>query len=290
MKFLKVIPILALTAICIAPEVLAQSLLTDGQKSHFNPGSIPRLKSQINFISNWLELFGGDGRNRAEGNTGTGTYALNDLDFSGDGRPGDRKGGASRTGEESLGNCPMLASDLTALIPETNLGLTVDGHPTFWFYVPYDTQDVSYATFMLLDEEQNQVLAAPISVPLSGVPGVIGVTLPASSKELEMDQEYHWYFTLECNSKEASSNPHVHGWVKRIAPIAGIEPNDYIAYGEHGIWYNALTSLVRMRQQDGQNLTVQQDWADLLKAVQLESLTNVSIVDCCEEVETSNGI
>lgn len=290
MNFLKVMPILALTAICIAPEVLAQSLLTNGQNSHVNPGNLPSLKSQINFISHWLKSFGDDGRNSSENNTGTGTYAHNDLDFSGDGRPGDRKGGASRTGEESLGNCPMLASDLTALIPETNLGLTVDGHPTFWFYVPYDTQNVSYAKFMLLDEDQNSVLAAPISIPLSGVPGVIGVTLPASSKELEMDQEYHWYFELECNSKEPSSNLRVDGWVKRIAPIAGIEANDYIAYGEHGIWYNALTALIRMRQQDGQNLTLQQDWEDLLKAVKLESLTNVSIVDCCEEVETSNGI
>jgi Domain of Unknown Function (DUF928) len=206
--------------------------------------------------------------------------------FEGDGQTRDE----NSTAAASRGRCPMLPAQLTALIPITNEGRTVDGHPTFWFYVSYDTNVVNRATFILLDAEQNYVLPEPISIPLSGTPGLVSVTLPASTKELEVDQKYHWFFELECDAENPSDNYRIDGWVQRVAPIPGIEPDDYIAYAEHGIWYNALTPLARMRQQDGQNATLQNDWEDLLKAVQLEYLTDVSIADCCKEVESANGI
>lgn len=294
MKFQKTNPpvfLVQLTSFCIAvgtiafsPEVLAQSLSVGDRNGKFLGQSLPSLKSKLDVIPHWLSSFNRDGKNGADGNTGTGTYASNDLDFSGEGRPG------SRTGQGSRGNCPKVDVSLTALIPESNLGRTVDGHPTFWFYIPYGIQNVSRANFKLLDKDQNPVWAAPISIPLSGTPGLISVTLPEIEQELEVNQEYHWYFTLECDANEPSNNPYVHGWVQRVAPIPGIESDDYLAYAEQGIWYNALTPLARMHQQDAQNPTFQKDWEDLLKAVGLDTFTEMSIVDCCEAVESANGI
>lgn len=63
-------------------------------------------------------------------------------DFSGEGRPGKRKGGGSR------GGCPFVnpnstdnqKSPLTAFIPITNSGKTIAKRPTFLFYVPYSSQ------------------------------------------------------------------------------------------------------------------------------------------------------
>jgi len=56
--------------------------------------------------------------------------------------------GRSRGGSVR-GRCaaPELADTrLTALIPDTNVGLTVADYPTFWFYVPYGrTDNVSMA-------------------------------------------------------------------------------------------------------------------------------------------------
>ena len=66
------------------------------------------------------------------------------------GAPGDRKGGGARDG--------FCSSDenLIALVPGTNLGLTVAERPTFWFYVPYERGRLE-AEFWLEDREGNEV-------------------------------------------------------------------------------------------------------------------------------------
>lgn len=291
MNFFKLLPVLTLMAIAFSPKVLAQSLSANdkNENAQLLDGSISSVKSPIDFVTHWLKSFEGDGSTNAEGQIPLATYVryLRWANvFEGDGQTlaGDRQGGGSR------GDDLIMASHLNALIPKTNLGTTVDGHPTFWFHVPYGTNMVNHATFRLLDEDQNSVLTAPISVSFSGTPGLVSVTLPTTEKKLEIGQKYHWFFELECDADNPSKNPRVNGWVQRVAPIPGIEPDDYIAYAEQGIWYNALTPLARMRQQNGLNLTLQNDWVDLLKAVDLESLVDVSIADCCDDMKSANGI
>lgn len=266
------------------PDVLATSMPIEGLDHKLADRSISSLPSPIDFLTQRLKSFGDTGKNDADGNRGTGTYAQ-DLGFPDDGQTGsgDRVAGGNR------GNCPKVDVPLTALIPATNLGKTVDGKPIFWFYIPYEMKYIRQATFSLLEENQNPVLSEPISIALSGTPGLIGVTLPTTVNELEIDREYHWFLEIECNAENSSqnlsqdslNNPYVHGWVKRVAPIPGIAPNDYRAYAEQGIWYNVLTPLAQMRQQDPQNPTLQRDWEALLKSVELESLTDVSLVNCC---------
>lgn len=256
----------------LSPPVRARSLFSQNQGWGDRNAS-----SSIDFIANWLKTFKDDGSPPPQTTTSTGTHALDRIyfedPFEGDGRPG------GNTGQGSRGNCLIVAPHLTALMPATNIGKTVDGHPTFWFYVPNETSSAINATFILLDEDQKPVLEEPISIPLSGTPGLVSVTLPETAEKLEIDRTYHWFFEIECDADNPSENPRVDGWVERVDPIPGIEPDDYIAYADNGIWYNALTPLARMRQQNPQNPTLQRDWEDLLKAVGLESLADVAISD-----------
>jgi Domain of Unknown Function (DUF928) len=265
---------LAVGTIVLSPEVLAQSPPNHKPPTESGNPSGSSNPLSIDRYLRWAQLFEGDGQ-----------------------PGGTRRSGGSR------GNCSINENlpPLTALIPERDLelpveentksvfGKTVDGHPTFWFYVPYNASSEMYATFVLLDGEK-PVLEKPLSISLSGTPGLVSITLPASATELEIDKDYRWFFELECDAENPSENPRVDGWVQRVAPIPGIEPDDYIAYADRGIWYNALTPLARMRQQDGQNATLQKDWEDLLKAVELESFIDVSVVDCCKDLENANGI
>ncbi|WP_413160429.1 DUF928 domain-containing protein [Capilliphycus salinus ALCB114379] len=210
--------------------------------------------------------------------------ASNDnFDFDGDGRPGNRQGGSSR------GNCPPTQPTLTALIPEKNLGLSTKEHPTFWFYIPYNSTDIPEAELMLLDENQRPVLEKPMKVQLSGTPGIVGVTLPSTAKPLELEQEYHWFFELNCDSENPSNNPRVDGWIKRVKPSSQLmnqlEHNQikprYLVYIENGIWYDALTNLIGMMRVNASDSTLKNDWSNLLESVELKELLETSITDCC---------
>ncbi|MGB3401941.1 MAG: DUF928 domain-containing protein [Microcoleaceae cyanobacterium] len=211
--------------------------------------------------------------------------SLQRWNFDQDGRPepGQRKGAASR------GNCPPTQPGLTALIPETNLGLTTKEYPTFWFYIPYSTTEIAQAELMLLDENQQPILEKPMKIQLSQTPGIVGITLPSMAKPLAVGQQYRWYFELECDAENPSKNPRVDGWVKRVTPpselVSQLENNptqqSYLAYAENGIWYDALTTLIQGIKDASSSKTFNQDWANLLEAVGLEELVQASTTDCC---------
>jgi hypothetical protein len=192
--------------------------------------------------------------------------------------------GRSRGGSVR-GRCaaPELADTrLTALIPDTNLGLTIADYPTFWFYVPYGRTDtVSTAEFMLLDANRNPVLVQPISVNLPETPGIVSFQLPASASPLDIDQEYNWYFSIICSERNPSRNPGVSGWVRRIAEPPELvfqlrslpAEQRYVAYAEHEIWYEVVTELSQHRDR------YPNDWIDTLRLMSLESVAQRPITE-----------
>ncbi len=210
------------------------------------------------------------GSSKGDSRIGAGSYL---GVFDGDGRtePGHREGGASR------GNCPPTDLPLTALIPKTNLGLTVNPYPTFWFYVPYESTTVTQAELMILDENRNPVTEKPLLVSLSQTPGIVSVPLPQTAKPLELNQKYHWYFSLVCDSENPSKNPTVDGWVKRVELRS--ELNNYQGYVSEGIWYDAMTQIGQSLQVNPSDPTAITEWQKLLEAVDLESLKQVPVID-----------
>ncbi len=64
---------------------------------------------------------------------------------------------------------------------------------------------------MLLDEQWNVISLITFKLPER--PGLVSLTLPTTVPELEINQEYRWFFKLFCGS----DNPmFVRGWVQRI--------------------------------------------------------------------------
>lgn len=204
-------------------------------------------------------------------------FQQQESDGSDRGRPGRRGGTGSR------GDCPPVEVPLTALMPATNLGSSVEAHPTLWFYVPYKSDQVGEGEFSLQDEQNNDVYRTNFTLPET--PGIVGFSL-ASAAPLEVNKKYQWYVKLYCSGQKSSAPVFIRGWVERVALKPELErqlqtastPRDRIAlYAQNGIWYTALSELAKLRRGEPQNATLNNDWANLLREVGLENLVQKPI-------------
>jgi hypothetical protein len=209
-----------------------------------------------------------------------------DQQFPDDGDPtGRRRGGASRRGD-----CPNLKTPLTALVPgeETNkksfLGTTISEYPSFWVYLPQLASDIRSGEFVLQDREGNDIWRTPISLP--GKPGAISVKLPQNPQyALKPNLKYHWYFNVYCNPTQKSSVYFVDAWVRRVTLTPELQQQlnkaksqKYKVYIANNIWYDAITNLGELRRNNPGVGAFVEDWAKLLKSVNLSELTSAPIV------------
>ncbi len=205
------------------------------------------------------------------------------------GAPSQRKAGGSRgCSDVHVQNMQAKEKVLTALAPEYPtqlvLGLTTQMRPTFWFYVPYNSDSI-YAK-LVLEDENNQIIYKTF---LKGTPGVVGVKLPATSEGLKNGKRYHWYFNIYCQQDNEFLTS-VEGDVQRksLDPIVQSQldkatPQQQVAlYAANGIWYEALTSLANLRRTKAQDALLASDWTSLLVSVGLQNIAAEPIVDCCK--------
>lgn len=223
------------------------------------------------------------GAQPSSGQLGGGNAPLSNQkspDFSGDGRPGDRTGGGSRT------PCPRISAPFTtALIPMNNLGKTVSERPTFWFYVPYSPQAAPAGEFVLQEENGNEVYRTAFTLPAT--PGFVSFSTPLAVEPLKVNKLYRWYFKLYCKQQKSSTPVFVEGWVQRVETTPALErqlqtarSREDIVYAANGIWYDALNYLAQSRLNNPSNSMLADDWTNLLsaKGVDLEQFTQVPIV------------
>ncbi|MEH2265463.1 DUF928 domain-containing protein, partial [Nostoc sp.] len=52
-------------------------------------------------------------------------------------------------------------------------------------------------------------------------------------------------------------------------------------YAEAGIWHEALTSLVQLRQTEPNNFKARLDWRQFFKSVGLSAIASEPLIDCC---------
>ena len=195
------------------------------------------------------------------------------------GAPGKRQDEGS-----DRGLCPTVDVGVTALVPPTNIGLTISEHPTFWFYIPYSDRQEKATDFVLLDENKNIVYQT--SLQFDATPGTVGITLPANSPALEVGKKYQWTFSYICNPNNAAEDALVRGYVERVAPSlevtqelqAATTPEKRLAiYGQNGFWHDAITLLGELLL--GAPDKFQRDWQSLLEAIGLEEIANSPIVE-----------
>ncbi|MCS6813526.1 MAG: DUF928 domain-containing protein, partial [Cyanobacteria bacterium] len=175
--------------------------------------------------------------------------------FSGIGIPGRREGAGTRStcmvgGAQSV---PLLP-----VIPESQLGVTLEGYPTFFWYLPQSK--ASAAQFVLYDRYRGQELYRT-TLSLVNAPGIASFQLPNDGSVriprtgLEVGKTYYWTLTLLCNNpldpSDRSGDLRVQGFVQRVNPPRGFQEKvrssnerDLPAlYAAQGIWHETLTSL-----------------------------------------------
>lgn len=198
--------------------------------------------------------------------------------------PGRRGGGARR------GDCPAPPTELTALVPMTEVstqtlpetyvgGSTTAEYPTFWFYVPYSQTADLTAEFILQDDTGEDIyrVASDDLLASEQTPGVIGISLPSAIAPLEIGRVYQWYFKLNCG---AEAPMYVQGGIERIPldpdlanQLAQVSPQEQAnLYLTNDIWYDAITNLAQLYHNNPSNTTIKSAWINLLQALGLEGV------------------
>ncbi|MFB2770973.1 DUF928 domain-containing protein [Pelatocladus sp. BLCC-F211] len=208
-----------------------------------------------------------------------------EIHFQNEEPDGSRRGRPiNREGTGSRGDCPSVDLLTTALIPEKNVGLTVDDNPSFWFFVPYKQKETPIGEFVLQNEADNAIYQTNFTLP--NTPGVVKLTMP-STVSLELNKDYQWYLKLYCSQQKLPNPIFVRGWVQKIAiqpNLKGLlksatKPRQRVAiYAENGIWYSALSELAQLRLDEPKNPMLIKDWANLLQDVGLADLASKPIV------------
>jgi Domain of Unknown Function (DUF928) len=198
------------------------------------------------------------------------------------GQPGRRSDAGSRGcgGDESSNSSEP--KPLLALVPiqETAdstvvFGKTAAERPTFWFYIPPGNSLT--ATFVLQDRDGNPIYESDVALPQTA--GILSFTLPATAAPLEAGKPYHWFFKLYCQSKPPPS--FVEGWIQREAlppdltgQLETATPQQQVRlYAANGFWFEALTLAAQLRRTNSEDSA----WAELLKAIGLESVVDEAI-------------
>ena len=206
------------------------------------------------------------------------------------GVPGRRVAGGARINNSCL---PEHKKRLTAIVPQSNVGLTTVAKPTLFFYVPR----TSAPEVELIVYDQNQKYKQTYKP--TGKAGVVGIPVTATS--LEVGKEYRWFFSVICNPKERSQDQVVEGAIKRIQPQqqlttklenATLEERANL-YATAGIWQDSLATLAQLLSTSPNNPEFKADWKALLKvglAPEAAELVNEPLLESKEAPQSISRI
>jgi len=171
--------------------------------------------------------------------------------------------------------CKETSKPLTALLANNGSDFTVSEYPTFLFYVPYAPEEISSIEFLLLDKTERTTIYQT-SVKVTDKPGIIQVKIPANPKyALKLNEDYRWRLNLDCKPDTTVEPDQVlNGWVRRISMtpqlenrLKSVKLQEYIAYREHRIWYDAIRNLAELHSANPENHEYRRDWAELLASL-----------------------
>lgn len=177
---------------------------------------------------------------------------------------------------------------LTALIPNSNSGITLSEYPMFFFYIP-DVNLEGVEGELTLRNEQNELVYKQI-VPLKASDSIVRVEFSNSPSlpALAVGKSYYWMFSLLLDKLDRSGNTFVTGWIKRIEPNSEIKqklgtalPQAYpTIYATNGIWYETLDSLAKLRCTSPNDAVLASNWQSLLQQVGLPEISQKPLAQC----------
>ncbi|WP_187329526.1 DUF928 domain-containing protein [Halomicronema hongdechloris] len=189
------------------------------------------------------------------------------------GLPGRREGAATR-------GCVLgRPSRLVALLPDTNLGLTTEAYPTFFWYMPRSqARFVEFSLYQANPEGDRQLIYSS-TLSVANEAGIASVSLPQHSglPALEIGQDYQWSVAIICNPNNRRGDLRVDGWVHRITPeddlaaaLATANRSEQVGlYASHGVWFDAVGTLAELQMADPEDPELQARWQELLESVGL---------------------
>jgi hypothetical protein len=191
----------------------------------------------------------------------------------------------SRTAGASRGGCSSEVQRPVALLPSTEIGLTVAANPTFFFHIP---QPTTKAVEFTLQDSDDQVVYET-SMDLSDVPGIVSVSLPReslASPSLEVGKTYKWNFAIVCDTTDRGQDIVLEGWIQRneLTPTLANElekaaPKDRPSiYADAGFWYDTVASLAQLREANPNDPQLAEDWTTLLQSIGLDAIAQAPLV------------
>ncbi|EKQ67792.1 protein of unknown function DUF928 [Leptolyngbyaceae cyanobacterium JSC-12] len=232
-----------------------------------------RLASRILSLNSWLGVC-----------LGIGLCALPLLAIAVEFKPPKRGIPGRREGAGTRGPaCVQSSPNLTALLPQTNLGLTTADYPQFFWYIPQTrAKTVRFELFKGNEQEPERELVYQKTLNISGKPGIMSFALPSDTQvpPLSVGQDYYWTVTLLCNPADPINNIYVGGWVQRVEvepPLAkqltAAKSGDRVKLlAENGIWFDTVAALAEMRCINPKDTTLSSSWSELLKSVKLNKV------------------
>ena len=176
--------------------------------------------------------------------------------------------GARTTTGTRGSSCPAGGALFSGLGPRSIMGLTTSNRPEFVWYLP-DVLAGAPLLFRLLAMDGNGQPSLVDSVELSAQAGFMRYQLPESVPSLEVGQDYLWQVIVMCDPERASSfltstlalqlgtpTPEL----TAALAAATTDAERAIAYGEAGIWYDALAAIA-----DGLSATDQEVRTGLIR-------------------------
>lgn len=202
---------------------------------------------------------------------------------------GRRKGGSTRNPDQ----CSNLQKPITALVPgakkdekeKSFFALTVAEYPSIWLFIPQLAARMKFGEFVLQDKDGNDVLRERMILPRQA--GVISISVPQNPQyALKENHKYQWYFQVYCDDPQIQRGyVYVDAWLQRVAPTPRLQQqlkiakeSKYAVYSQNHLWYDAITDLARLRDRNPASKHLAQDWAKLLKSVDLEELVDMPII------------
>ncbi|MDB9315000.1 DUF928 domain-containing protein [Spirulina sp. CS-785/01] len=190
------------------------------------------------------------------------------------GMPASTQDGGTRTG--------MAHKVLQTLVPPNAMPLTLEEHPTFFWYMP-EMAGVRLE-FTLLDETDETIIySTRLAMPHQA--GMMYLQLPQEEQyALQAGETYHWYVSVVRNPNDRTGDAFVDGWVERLESddplaqaVAGLNPAENTqAFSDNGLWYESFEHWAQKREQ------TTADWQEFLQSVNLEQYAQVPFIDASE--------
>ena len=183
--------------------------------------------------------------------------------------------------------CPQTAKPLTAIFANQGQDFTVEAYPTFFFYIPYNPQQISWMEFLILNETQTKTIYQS-SIKLNEQSGIIKVQLPSETQNsLEVNTTYYWRLNLDCEpDKTIAPDLVLNGWLRRIPlnsemalDLESAKSKTYLVYQNHSIWYDAIANLAELYFNNPKNQEITEAWTDTLQLLQLDWIISEPLVD-----------